>query len=529
MSITLADVLRLPSMAGAEVLSGHNSLLQPVESINVLEYAEISDELEQFFSSNHYEGSELIITAFANIRNDIETQCENIRRYHSIGAVGFILFYVGFLLPEVDQRLIDLCNELEFPLICMPKGRLNIRYSEIIGEIMFEVFRSRQRESYFVSDLLQRISDLPPHQRNIKALMRMLSDHLHASVILTDPFSQDHLCVCWPRALLDTIQDNLSKWLRKMEGLNSLQISLGDSIGHLQRCPVLFSDHGERCVYLLKYKDSLSEDVLWQTSELIRLFINIWSKNPQKMVTTEIVRAIINDDVGQMTRLSQLFNIDVSKLNQMWLFHPKDNSQQYSESIVREITEYFSSHYSLLLISYYEENLVVFTCAPDRYDQRQELLDNICPLLAQPCANYDIVCYDCLQTTKSVRNAYLDSVACLDAARKIYPEKLVMRSSDILFARQCCALLGDRERLQQYLDILNQLQTANPVLISTLETYLLDTPSNMAQTAKLLFVHLNTIKYRLHIAQDLLGYVPSQMPDAYPLYMAVSLNRLLRE
>ena len=76
MSITLADVLRLPSMAGAEVLSGHNSLLQPVESINVLEYAEISDELEQFFSSNHYEGSELIITAFANIRNDIETQCE---------------------------------------------------------------------------------------------------------------------------------------------------------------------------------------------------------------------------------------------------------------------------------------------------------------------------------------------------------------------------------------------------------------------------------------------------------------------
>ena len=101
-----------------------------------------------------------IITAFANIRNDIETQCENIRRYHSIGAVGFILFYVGFLLPEVDQRLIDLCNELEFPLICMPKGRLNIRYSEIIGEIMFEVFRSRQRESYFVSDLLQRISCL---------------------------------------------------------------------------------------------------------------------------------------------------------------------------------------------------------------------------------------------------------------------------------------------------------------------------------------------------------------------------------
>lgn len=147
MSISLADVLRLPSMAGAKVLSGHNALNQPVDSVNVLEYAEIGSELEQFFSSNHYEGSEVIITAFSNIRNDVDSQCENIRRYHRIGAVGFILFYVGFLLPEVDQRLIDLCNELDFPLICMPEGRINIRYSEVIGEIMFEVFRSRQKRA----------------------------------------------------------------------------------------------------------------------------------------------------------------------------------------------------------------------------------------------------------------------------------------------------------------------------------------------------------------------------------------------
>ena len=80
MSISLADVLRLPSMAGAKVLSGHNSLNQPVDSVNVLEYAEIGSELEQFFSSNHYEGSEVIITAFSNIRNGVDSQWENIRR-----------------------------------------------------------------------------------------------------------------------------------------------------------------------------------------------------------------------------------------------------------------------------------------------------------------------------------------------------------------------------------------------------------------------------------------------------------------
>ena len=39
----------------------------------------------------------------------------------------------------------------------------------------------------------------------------------------------------------------------------------------------------------------------------------------------------------------------------------------------------------------------------------------------------------------------------------------------------------------------------------------------------------NTVKYRLHLIQDLLGYVPGKMPDAFPLYLAVSLHRLMNQ
>lgn len=34
------------------------------------------------------------------------------------------------------------------------------------------------------------------------------------------------------------------------------------------------------------------------------------------------------------------------------------------------------------------------------------------------------------------------------------------------------------------------------------------------------------MKYRLRVAKDLLGYSPSEMPDAFPLYMAVAINRI---
>lgn len=529
MSITIAEILKLPSMNGAEVLAGRGGLHRPVESVSVLEYGDVTEKLEQFFQNNPFEGNELVITAFASIRSDVDAQCANIRRYHSVGAVGFVLYYVGILMPEVSPRLIRLCDELDFPLICMPRGKLNLRYSEAIGEIMFEVFHQRQREGYFVSDLLDRMSGLPPHQRNVDTLLRMLSDHLHVSVILTDPTNKDLTAVFWPRALEESVSHRLEGWLAELGGGSQLKVSLGERTGHLQRCPHLSSDPADYSVCLLKYGEPAGEDALWQSGELIRLFLHIWNKDHGKFVTSEIVRAIINDQVVQMNRLAKLFHIDVSQLNQMWLFHPRSPGQKHDDGLIRRLFDQFQRFSDPVLISYYEENLVVFTHASQRYDERSQTLEAMGSLLAEQAAHHDIVCFDCLATTADVRQAYLDSTQFVGAARKLYPSRQVLRASDILFAGQCQQILADGKNASQYLRLLSQLEGVNPVLLPTAEAYLLDASSNMAQAAKLLFVHLNTVKYRLHLIQDLLGYVPGKMPDAFPLYLAVALHRLMND
>lgn len=38
MSITVSDILKLPSLYGATVIAGENGLSNPVESVTVLEY-----------------------------------------------------------------------------------------------------------------------------------------------------------------------------------------------------------------------------------------------------------------------------------------------------------------------------------------------------------------------------------------------------------------------------------------------------------------------------------------------------------
>ena len=120
MSVTVADLLELPSLREARLAAGRGGLNKLVSSISVLEYADPSILQDALFKNNEFYGSEVVITGFMNIPNDVEAQCANIRRLAEAGEVGLILYYVGVFLPRVDRKLLELADELDFALIVMP-------------------------------------------------------------------------------------------------------------------------------------------------------------------------------------------------------------------------------------------------------------------------------------------------------------------------------------------------------------------------------------------------------------------------
>ena len=67
-----------------------------------------------------------------------------------------------------------------------------------------------------------------------------------------------------------------------------------------------------------------------------------------------------------------------------------------------------------------------------------------------------------------------------------------------------------------------------PELLQTMETYLLDCDSSVTLTAQTLYVHPNTIKYRIRKLSDIFGRRIDQMPAAFDFYRAVALQRILR-
>ena len=64
-------------------------------------------------------------------------------------------------------------------------------------------------------------------------------------------------------------------------------------------------------------------------------------------------------------------------------------------------------------------------------------------------------------------------------------------------------------------------------LLHTLIVYLLDAGSGITRCAELLFVHKNTIKYRMSRIGVCLGYPADKEPEKFSLYRAAAIHRLL--
>ncbi len=98
-------------------------------------------------------------------------------------------------------------------------------------------------------------------------------------------------------------------------------------------------------------------------------------------------------------------------------------------------------------------------------------------------------------------------------------------SSDDLFPER--ALAGDgHARRQLVQDVYAPLVTAGPTILDTTAAFL-ESGGSIEATARALFVHPNTVRYRLRRVAELTGLSPNDQRHAYTLRIALTLGRLM--
>ncbi|MDQ1629657.1 MAG: hypothetical protein QOI54_3401 [Actinomycetota bacterium] len=115
------------------------------------------------------------------------------------------------------------------------------------------------------------------------------------------------------------------------------------------------------------------------------------------------------------------------------------------------------------------------------------------------------------------------AVAGLNAAPAWPDAPRPVLADDLLPER---ALAGDPLARQHLVrDIYRPLQSSGTSLVETLSAFL-EQAASLEATARLLFVHPNTVRYRLRRVGEITGYAPSNPRQAFALRLALALGRL---
>lgn len=205
MSVTVEQLLKLPSLSRAKVVGGRRGLSKVVSSISVLESTDPGVLVDEVFPQGEFFGSEIVITGFLNSVDNVPLQLANMRRLAEGGEVGLIVFYVGVYLPRIDPQLIALADALDFVLIVMPEGESSLRYGEVISDVMGCIYRDRAQSSSIVLDVLAGISALPKQLQTVNTALKILSDRISASVLLCDASLHVLNLISWPKGIEEAI------------------------------------------------------------------------------------------------------------------------------------------------------------------------------------------------------------------------------------------------------------------------------------------------------------------------------------
>ena len=506
LSLTIEAILKLPHFKNAQVLSSKRNLGRMVNSVSVLEYSNPNKILDDFLSQNATAGSEVILTAFSSISHDVDKQCRIVKEMSLYGEIAIFVYYVGIIVPKIDQRVIDVAEKLGIVLVCMEKNNLCLRYSEAISDIMEQVIANRKFKN-FEGEMLTQISLLPVNQRTIQSVLSLLRDTIKATLVIRSFADSRPLNIAIsPESFEKTIINNINNnsipktwWVKDFQ---------------------LYETQGPSMVLSIIKIDSvpLENEICLAVVNVIQLFLNIWNPGHGQMIVTEMVRAILKDEPVKMKRLGELFNINVTSINEMWIISQNKNNNKEKEK--RFVEKCLKESYRQVISDDFEGKIIAFTngkCLSSREEVSRQI--------KKEYPNEKVCCISSLKDTNMVRKIYLLYCRYIENAIKIFPKAEIYNRALIDFAKEISDNINTPHKNLfpgKLYPIINK-----PVLLETLVVYILDCNQDIKKAAEVLNIHPNTLKYRIGQATDKLCISSSNRFEMLSIATELATARLL--
>jgi purine catabolism regulator len=172
-SVVLEELLKLPTLARARVVGGHEGLRRPVRGVNVMEVPDILDWVKP---------DELLLTTAYPLRDDPAALAALIPRLAERGLAGIAL-KPGRYIKTIPRSMIDAADQYAFSLIELPpEASFNDIMNSVLTAIL-DVQAARLRRSAAIHD---RFTSIALSGGGLRQIAEALADLVGRPVAIVD-------------------------------------------------------------------------------------------------------------------------------------------------------------------------------------------------------------------------------------------------------------------------------------------------------------------------------------------------------
>jgi len=563
MPLTLREAMTLVEpLRKSRVIGGEGGLDQVVQSVNVMEVPDILEWVHP---------GELLVTTMYPLRDDAAAIEALVPRLAEKGLVGLAVTPSGYM-DEFPPAMIKAANELAFPLIELPQ---KVSFIDIIQPITSEILRLQARELIQSEEIHRQFIDLVLSGGTYRDIAQGIAQRVNRPVTIVDRFRRVlgegfilghapvHKSFLREEAGGDRYLNDLyqPQTVAEVEGSEAILRTVESPNGPVEHvvCPVLVGPMtlGEIIVWGRLQEPPKAMDLIaiehGTTVAALKMMEMRSIAEAEERFRNEILEGLLSSNPDERARAIQLSSDLGNRLTPPCAVvlvgpdFPPGTTLTKVESLEKRNIEsslHLSERYIRTLQSdacfwHQGPRLVVFLPLPktrlagSRTQLVQEL-QTVCDRIRSENAPYTVsmgvspavfalddfpVAYECARQSLQIGSPQ----AARGSGRVTHYEDLglfrivSMAESPAGLERFCLDAIGpllayDREN--------------GTKLAVTLRTFL-EQNQNSAKTAKLLYIHYNTLRYRLDRAKEILGDFLANPRQRLEVELALQLYPLI--
>ncbi|WP_142382848.1 PucR family transcriptional regulator [Bacillus canaveralius] len=554
--ITVKDVLNTKAFEGAKIIGGMDGLER---SVSIVTVAEVPD------AANWLRGGELVCTTAYFMSKGVIYQTDWVESLFSNGAVALAI-KTGRFLGTVPQAIIDVANRLQFPLIEMPD---DITWPIVIESIMNLLMNDQYSVLQRAEEIHTTLTNLVLEDETVQAVADKIASLVGNPIIIEDA----RLNLIAVGEIEDKINEQWKQLIEKRTSLparkqimetayyenvlrnrtkEKLQISLSKdkSIENITM-PILSNRMVYGFVSLIEgSKKVVQMDLIalehGATALALQFMKQVIHKQTKEKKNIALIDDLVNGRIHtELVNEYQIHNKDWSKpmtVSVLDLTIDDGTEDVYTwnhteNRIIDSIRKHLDKKFDQVIIGMNDSLFTILVSSSN------SLLHQAATLLQYELTNIlselkeQKVLVNFSGGIGSVRTELKKLGECFKEAKtalsitKTFPKKGPVLLYEKLGVHRIISMVNSVDELrlfcQEYLSEISAYDyQQKDVLLETLHAYL-QCGCNVPETAKKLFVHPNTVTYRLKKIQSLLKLDLNTLEARLTYLFALEANEML--